>query len=67
MYGFICYVLKKGGSLRGTMKPLHKRSGMAILILGITTLCIGCMEKEAKGNLIDKPHNDVVIQKCFIF
>eukprot|EP01084_Bolivina_argentea_P254333 427553_1 len=43
--GFILYILKYGGVLRGELKPLHKRMGIISLILGYTTILMGLTEK----------------------
>jgi len=43
--GFTLYVLKFGGSLRGTLKPLHKRLGFISWMLGLVTLMMGMTEK----------------------
>ena len=42
---FVLYVLKMGGSLRGTLKPLHKRLGMLSLLMGYGTILMGMTEK----------------------
>jgi len=47
--GFIMYIKGKGGPLRGTLKPLHKRLGLMTLIMGLANICIGLMEKQAAG------------------
>merc|ERR1712154_673314 len=33
--GYTMYVLGKGGAMRGTLKPLHKRAGMFALCAGM--------------------------------
>merc|ERR1712228_795977 len=43
--GFVMYVLKWGGSLRGTLKPLHKRMGFVSWMLGMVALLMGITEK----------------------
>lgn len=45
LMGFCMYVLKWGGSLRGTLKPLHKRMGFASWMLGMVALLMGMTEK----------------------
>jgi len=47
--GFTMYVAGKGGAMRGTLKPLHKRAGMFALLAGMTNVLIGLMYKQA-GN-----------------
>ena len=48
---FVMYVIKLGGSLRGTLKPLHKRLGLLTILMGLTTIAIGVQEKADKGGL----------------
>lgn len=43
--GFTLYVLKWGGALRGSLKPLHKRLGFVSWLLGLVTLMMGMTEK----------------------
>merc|ERR1719216_511969 len=45
LMGFFLYVLKFGGSLRGTLKPLHKRMGYVSWMLGFVALLMGMAEK----------------------
>ena len=45
------YVLKLGGSLRGTLKPLHKRLGLLTILMGMATISVGVQEKADKGGL----------------
>jgi len=45
LMGFFLYVLKFGGSLRGTLKPLHKRMGYVSWMLGFVALLMGMTEK----------------------
>merc|ERR1719221_1401414 len=45
LMGFTMYVLKWGGSLRGTLKPLHKRMGFVSWMLGMVALLMGMTEK----------------------
>eukprot|EP00484_Ammonia_sp_Unknown_P021763 CAMPEP_0197027966 /NCGR_PEP_ID=MMETSP1384-20130603/7806_1 /TAXON_ID=29189 /ORGANISM="Ammonia sp." /LENGTH=245 /DNA_ID=CAMNT_0042456901 /DNA_START=110 /DNA_END=843 /DNA_ORIENTATION=+ len=45
MMGFTLYVLKIGGSLRGELKPLHKRLGMVSMFMGYATMLMGMTEK----------------------
>ena len=45
------YVLKLGGTLRGTLKPLHKRLGLLTILMGLATISIGVQEKADKGSL----------------
>jgi len=40
----ILYVMGCGGSLRGSLKPLHKRLGFLTILCGYSTICIGLME-----------------------
>lgn len=49
--GFFMYVLKLGGALRGSLKPLHKRMGLFCIMLGLATLCLGVQEKQDKSGL----------------
>jgi len=49
MGGFTMYVAGKGGAMRGTLKPLHKRAGMFALLAGMTNVLLGLMYKQA-GN-----------------
>jgi len=41
----VLYVLKWGGSWRGTLKPLHKRLGILSLLMGYATILMGMTEK----------------------
>ena len=43
------YVIGKGGKMRGTLKPLHKRAGMFALLAGMMNVLIALMYKQA-GN-----------------
>ena len=43
--GFTMYVLKFGGSLRGELKPLHKRLGLSALTMGYVAMLMGFTEK----------------------
>mmetsp|Transcript_57146 Transcript_57146/g.94945 ORF Transcript_57146/g.94945 Transcript_57146/m.94945 type:complete len:261 (-) Transcript_57146:319-1101(-) len=45
LMAFTLYVLKMGGTLRGELKPLHKRLGMVSLVMGYTTMMMGMTEK----------------------
>lgn len=45
LMGFILYVLKLGGSLRGELKPFHKRLGTISLLMGYATILMGMTEK----------------------
>eukprot|EP01084_Bolivina_argentea_P302390 521938_1 len=45
LMGFIMYVLKLGGRLRGELKPLHKRMGLISLMIGYATILMGITEK----------------------
>jgi len=45
LMGFVLYVLKWGGSLRGSLKPLHKRMGLVSWMLGFVALLMGLTEK----------------------
>ena len=45
LMAFIMYVLKLGGSLRGELKPLHKRLGIISLLMGFATILMGMTEK----------------------
>ena len=47
--GYTMYVLGKGGAMRGTLKPLHKRAGMFALFAGMMNVLLGLMYKQA-GN-----------------
>jgi len=47
---FVLYVLKMGGSWRGTLKPLHKRLGLLSLLMGYGTILMGMTEK-ANGSV----------------
>eukprot|EP01084_Bolivina_argentea_P031846 58928_1 len=47
--GFTMYVAGKGGKLRGTLKPLHKRAGFFALLAGMMNVVIGLMLKQAKN------------------
>jgi len=51
--GFILYGLQLGDSLRGTLKPLHKRLGLCVITLGFTNMSIGILEQEIKKTLSD--------------
>eukprot|EP01084_Bolivina_argentea_P116920 207672_1 len=54
--GFILYVLKLGGALRGSLKPLHKRFGFYTMIFGLATVCMGIVshtkDHEPAKNII---------------
>lgn len=41
------YVMGKGGAMRGTLKPLHKRAGMFALLAGMANVLLGLMYKQA--------------------
>ena len=45
---FVMYVIKLGGTLRGTLKQCHKR---LIILMGLATILIGVQEKADKGHL----------------
>jgi len=47
LMGFVLYVLKWGGSLRGTLKPLHKRLGYVSWMMGFVALLMGLSEKAS--------------------
>ena len=49
--GFVMYVLKLGGTLRGSLKPLHKRLGLLTILMGMATISVGVQEKADKGGL----------------
>ena len=48
---FVMYVIKLGGTLRGTLKPFHKRLGLLTILMGLATISIGVQEKADKGGL----------------
>jgi len=45
LMGFLLYVVKLGGELRGTLKPLHKRLGYVSWMMGFVALLMGLSEK----------------------
>lgn len=45
--GFTMYVAGKGGAMRGSLKPLHKRAGMFALLAGMSNVLIALMYKQA--------------------
>mmetsp|Transcript_56501 Transcript_56501/g.50834 ORF Transcript_56501/g.50834 Transcript_56501/m.50834 type:complete len:251 (-) Transcript_56501:242-994(-) len=45
LMGFVLYVLKFGGTLRGDLKPFHKRLGFLSLLMGYATILMGMTEK----------------------
>merc|ERR1719195_1321084 len=45
LMALVLYVCKWGGSLRGSLKPLHKRLGMFSLLMGYGTILMGMTEK----------------------
>eukprot|EP01084_Bolivina_argentea_P116922 207676_1 len=54
--GLFMYIFKLGGSLRGTLKPLHKRFGFYTMIFGLATVCMGIVshtkDHEPAKNII---------------
>eukprot|EP00483_Globobulimina_turgida_P001963 UN01965 len=46
LMGLYLYVMKFGGSLRGELKPFHKRLGLMSLFMGYTTMLMGMTEKQ---------------------
>merc|ERR1719159_601238 len=55
LMGFVLYVLKYGGALRGSLKPFHKRLGTMSLLMGYATILMGMTEKangSADGTLV---------------
>lgn len=47
----VMYVLKLGGALRGSLKPLHKRLGLMTFILGMITIVVGLQEYSFKVSI----------------
>jgi len=54
--GFILYGLQWGDSYRATLKPLHKRLGLSIILLGLANIALGVFEQELKKNLKGSIH-----------
>ena len=45
--GLTMYVFKFGGDLRGELKPLHKRLGLAAMAMGYMAMFMGFTEKTS--------------------
>jgi len=56
LLGFVFYLLKIGGNLRGNLKPLHKRIGLCVLIYGFGNIALGLLEQELKKSLTGHIH-----------
>jgi len=54
--GFILYGLQCGDSLRATLKPLHKRLGLCVIILALANIALGVFEQELKKSLKGSIH-----------
>eukprot|EP01084_Bolivina_argentea_P206317 352287_1 len=60
LMGFYLYAMKCGGTLRGELKPFHKRLGMMSLFMGFATMLMGWTENAVFGGL--KGHHIVFPQ-----
>jgi len=55
--GFILYGIQLAApAYRGSLKPLHKRLGFAIVLLGVANITLGIFEQELKKNLKGSIH-----------
>jgi len=54
--GFILYGLQIGGTYRATLKPLHKRFGLCVMILGLMNIALGVFEQELNKSLTGSIH-----------
>jgi len=55
--GFILYGIQWAGpAWRGSLKPLHKRLGLTIILLGLANIALGLMEQELKKSLKGPTH-----------
>ena len=61
------YLLKIGGKLRVVFKPLHKRLGLASLILGLGNICVGVQEKSTQKDLENTSLDTAIAIGCLTF